>query len=87
VLQHWSDDDILALLPKLSIYKHVLILDGLMVAEATPGRNTNIRTGVVNRRSGLYLEAPPFNCSVEQLMSYGSEDGAEEFRLLRYLSR
>lgn len=84
VLQHWSDEDIQRLLPRLAPYRHVLILDGAQVTEATPGQNTNIRTGGRFRRGGLYLEAAPFHADVEELLTYLSADGGERFRLVRY---
>jgi len=57
VLQHWSNADILAILPRLDVYDHVLILDGWLAARATPGRNPDIPTGGRARHGGLYLEA------------------------------
>lgn len=83
VLQHWSNADILALLPRLDAYDHVLILDGWLAASATPGRNRDIPTGGRSRPGGLYLEAPPFNWPIDVLHSYRSADGVEEYRLVR----
>lgn len=84
VLQHWSNADILALLPRLDVYEHVLILDGWLAASATPGRNLDIPTGRRSRPGGLYLEAPPFDWPVDVLRSYRSVEGLEEYRLVRY---
>jgi SAM-dependent methyltransferase len=83
VLQHWSNAEILALLPRLDVYEHVLILDGWLTASATPGRNVDIPTGADYRRGGLYLEAPPFNWPIDVLRVYRSADGVEEYRLVR----
>jgi SAM-dependent methyltransferase len=83
VLQHWSNADILALLPRLDVYEHVLILDGWLTASATPGRNLDIPTGPHFRLCGLYLEAPPFNWPIDVLHAYRSANGLEEFRLVR----
>lgn len=83
VLQHWSNADILTLLPRLDVYRHVLILDGWLAAGATPGRNLDIPTGGRSRDGGLYLEAPPFNWPIDVLHSYRSADGVEEYRLVR----
>jgi SAM-dependent methyltransferase len=83
VLQHWSNADILTLLPRLDVYRHVLILDGWLAASATPGRNLDIPTGGRSRHGGLYLEAPPFNWPIDVLHSYRSADGVEEYRLVR----
>lgn len=84
VLQHWSNADILALLPRLDVYDHVLILDGWVAARATPGRNVDIPTGGGSRPGGLYLEAPPFNWPIDALHSYRSADGVEGYRLIRH---
>ena len=86
VLQHWSNADILTLLPRLDVYRHVLILDGWLAARATPGRNLDIPTGGGSRDGGLYLEAPPFNWPIDVLHSYRSADGVEEYRLVRHRS-
>ena len=82
VLQHWSSADILALLPRLDVYDHVLILDGWLSASATPGLNLDIPTGGRARHGGLYLEAPPFDWPIDVLHSYRS--GVEEYRLVRH---
>jgi hypothetical protein len=87
VLQHWSNADILALLPKLSIYEHVLVLNGYVAALATPGCNQEHKTGASVRFGGLYLEAAPFHCDVEPLLMYRSVDEKEEYRLVRYHAR
>ena len=83
VLQHWSNADILALLPRLDVYEHILVLDGWLTASATPSRNVDIPTGADYRRGGLYLEAPPFNWPIDVLHAYRSADGVEEYRLVR----
>ena len=64
----------------------MLILDGALRSCATPGLNTDIRSGDF-RNSGLYLEAAPFNAALEVLLTYPSDDGAEQFRLVRYRGR
>jgi SAM-dependent methyltransferase len=86
VLQHWSNADILTLLPRLDVYSHVLILDGWIAATATPGRNLDIPTGGGSRHGGLYLEAPPFDWPIDVLHSYRSANGVEEYRLVRHCS-
>jgi SAM-dependent methyltransferase len=84
VLQHWSSADVLALLPRLEVYDHVLILDGWLATSATPGRNLDTPTGGRSRPGGLYLEAPPFDWPIDVLLSYRSADGVEEYRLVRH---
>ncbi|HVM97415.1 MAG TPA: hypothetical protein VMT89_13555, partial [Candidatus Acidoferrales bacterium] len=86
VLQHLSDAEILAVLPKLDVYEHVIIVDGCLIGHETPGINTDIPTGGF-RSGGLYLEAPPFHCSVELLLTYQSLDGSEKFRVVGYRGR
>lgn len=83
VLQHWSDADILSFLPRLDAFEHVLVLDGILLAGATPGRNQNIPTGGF-RCGGLYLEAPPFDADVSVLLEYVCPKDIERFRLVRY---
>jgi SAM-dependent methyltransferase len=57
VLQHWSNDDILAFLPKLRKYRAALIVNGF--PENLMGRlNENIATGAYHRP--LDLSQPPF---------------------------
>ena len=86
VLQHLSDAEILAVLPKLEVYPHVILVDGCIVGRETPGVNVGIPTGEF-RSSGLYLEAPPFQCAVELLFTYQSVDASENFRVVRYRGR
>jgi len=85
VLQHLSNADIQALLLRLDAYEHVLVLDGSITKEATPGENVDVPTGGF-RRGGLYLEAAPLHANIEVLLTYDSAEGSERFRLVR-LSR
>ena len=86
VLQHLSNEDILAILPKLNQYRFVLITDGL--PPVTPAiRNVNKPTDHNNRfdelyASGLYLESPPFNLKAKVVLSYPSRNRKEIFRTI-----
>lgn len=58
VLQHWSNDDILAFLPRLKNYRAALIVNGF--PHTMMGRiNENIATGPYHRP--VDLSRPPFN--------------------------
>jgi hypothetical protein len=58
VLQHWSNDDILAFLPRLKNYRVALIINGF--PDALMGRlNQDIATGAYHRP--VDLSQPPFN--------------------------
>jgi SAM-dependent methyltransferase len=57
VLQHWSNADILALLPKLSAYRYALITNGFL-ATALDRVNTDITPG---RWRPVDLLRPPFS--------------------------
>jgi SAM-dependent methyltransferase len=86
VFQHLSNEDILAVLPKLSKYRFVLVTDGLPPV-APSIKNANKPTDYNNRfneryGSGLYLESPPFNLRAEVVLSYPSRNRNETFRTL-----
>ena len=86
VLQHLSNEHILKVLPKLRNYQYVLITDGLPVS--TPEvKNANKPTDYNNRwnslyKSGLYLEAPPFNLTGKVVLNYLDKRRIERFRTL-----
>ena len=83
VMQHLSDSDIQTILPKLQIYKHVVIFDEWsrrLVIE-----NKDIRTGGY-RNCGIFLELPPFNCLIETLLVYESRELENIFRLIKLIS-
>ncbi len=84
VLQHWSNEDILQFLPKLDRYRHVLVLNGrFALDEEAPERNDDIRTGAAFRTTGLHLDRPPFDLSLEPILTYRLADDSEEMRLIR----
>ena len=86
VLQHFCNEDIRKVLPKLQKYKYVLITDGLPVS--TPRvKNVDKPTDHHNRcfhryRSGLYLEAPPFNLEGQVVLNYTDRSKTENFRTI-----
>jgi SAM-dependent methyltransferase len=58
VLQHWSNDDILAFLPKLENYRAALITNGFP-AELMNLLNLDVPTGHVQR--AIDISRPPYN--------------------------
>jgi len=71
VLQHLSNDEILALLPKLEQYKHVLITEHYPSPRHTIIPNLDKPHGPDTRiidNSAVYLDLPPYNLHVEQLL-------------------
>lgn len=69
VLQHLSDRDIQAILPKLRRYPHAIVSNTRRKG-ATP-RNADQPSGASSRAGisgGLWLELPPFNQAIEQLL-------------------
>lgn len=58
VLQHWSNADILALLPKLPAYRWALITNGFL-PQSEPDTNRDIETGMQYRP--VDLQRPPFD--------------------------
>jgi len=82
MFQHFSNDDILAALPKLSKFKYVLITDAVS-PEEPPVRNLDKPTNRYRRTgSELYLESPPFDLDAEVVLSYPSRNEEEVFRTL-----
>jgi SAM-dependent methyltransferase len=70
VLQHLSNSEILRILPKLEKYRHIIYTDYQPPPWAIRQPNLDIPHGRDTRiwkRSGLYLDQPPFNLRTELL--------------------
>lgn len=70
VLQHWSNADILALIPKLAAYRYVLVTNGFLPA-AKARTNTDISAG---RWRPVDLARPPFNVRGAYVFWYQADE-------------
>lgn len=73
VLQHWSNADILRILPKLKAYPLVLVGNSHLAGRDKDwDGNEDIPTGPGMRPKGLRLDAPPFNLRCEEVLRCGN---------------
>jgi len=80
VLQHLPNKDIKKILKKITKYKYVLITD---CQPKNPEKKLNLDILLGGyRKSGLYLESPPFNQKVEIVLSYPKKNKTGIMRTL-----
>ncbi len=76
VLQHWSRDDILGLLPRLERYRHVLVTNGF--PPQNMGKvNKRFMTGASYRP--IDLQQAPFSLAGEYVFEYASDEPKRVF--------
>ena len=71
VLQHLNNHDVEAVLRRLKKFPHVIIADELPVHRVVEKNRDVIWGGTrLEAGSGLFLEAPPFNCRIDVLFEH-----------------
>jgi SAM-dependent methyltransferase len=76
VLQHWSRDDVLGLLPRLERYRHVLVTNGFP-PQGMRRLNKRFVTGAYYRP--IDLQQWPFDLPGEYVFSYASDEPKRVF--------
>lgn len=79
VLQHLSNQEIIALIPKLYQYKYLILTEHLPTGQFVPNLDVISGQGIrLKKKSGVCLDISPFNLKFtkkEQILSYVTEDG------------
>jgi SAM-dependent methyltransferase len=87
VLQHLSNSDIIKILRKVRQFPHVIISNTRKKGAAR--RNMDIASGASARAvlgSGLWLDLPPFNCHVEELLLVDHTEASYEIETVRLIN-
>lgn len=69
VLQHWSNDIVIAFLERLKAYRWVIVTN---CSYAAPNSNRDIPVGGFRP---IDIRAPPFSIDASELMRFGTDDG------------